>query len=315
MSLALLFSPQGSQAVGMGCTLATSSPAAADVFARADAALGWSVSGLAWGGPQERLNDTRQTQPCLVTTSLACLAALREADPSLDPAFVAGHSVGEYAALVAADALSLQDALRLVERRGALMAEAGDGGMLAVIGLTRETVADTLAHIEPADIVIANDNAPGQVVVSGGAQALERGAEALRAAGAKRVIPLRVSGPFHSPAMRGVGEQLARAFDDVTWRDATTPLISNVTARPVSDAAQLRELLARQVSAPVEWVACVRHMVDGGVDTFVECGPGSALTGMVRRIAPEARTLNVNDPVTLAAAVEALRPARAGASV
>ncbi|HEX5397264.1 MAG TPA: ACP S-malonyltransferase, partial [Candidatus Limnocylindria bacterium] len=158
------------------------------------------------------------------------------------------------------------------------------------------------------------DNAPGQVVISGQADALDEATEALGAAGARRIIPLRVSGPFHSPAMRPVGAELARAFDDVTWRDATTPLMSNVTARPVTDASQIRGLLARQVSSPVEWVACVRHMRDAGVDTFVECGPGAALSGMVRRIAPEARVLNVSDPATLAATVDALLPVAAEAS-
>ncbi len=315
MSLALLFSPQGSQSVGMGRELAAVSASARDVFARADAALGWSVSELAWEGPEERLNDTRQTQPCLVATSVACLAALQEADPALRPAFVAGHSVGEYAALVAAGVLSLEDALRLVARRGGLMADAGDGGMLAVIGLAREVVATTVALVGPPDeIVIANDNAPGQVVVSGQSATLDAAADALRAAGAKRVIPLRVSGSFHSPAMRPVGEELARAFDDATWRDATTPLMSNVTAEPVTDATQIRSLLARQVSSPVEWVACVRHMREEGVDTFIECGPGSALSGMVRRIAPEARALNVSDPATLATTVDALLPVTAEAS-
>lgn len=315
MSLALLFSPQGSQSVGMGRELAAVSSSARDVFTRADAALGWSVSELAWEGPAERLNDTRQTQPCLVATSVACLAALREADPTLRPAFVAGHSVGEYAALVAAGVLSLDDGLRLAARRGALMADAGDGGMLAVIGLARDIVAETVALVgTPDEIVIANDNAPGQVVVSGRPAILDAAASALRAAGAKRVIPLRVSGPFHSPAMRPVGEELARAFDDATWRDAMTPLMSNVTAEPVTDATQIRGLLARQVSSPVEWVACVRHMRAAGVDTFIECGPGSALSGMVRRIAPETRALNVSDPATLATTVDALLPLTAEAS-
>ncbi len=316
MSLVLLFSPQGSQAVGMGRALAATSAAAREVFAEADATLGWSVSALCWGGPPEALNDTRQTQPCLVAASVACLAALRESMPDLHPAFVAGHSVGEYAALVAAGVLSLPDALRLVARRGELMSAAADGGMLAVIGLSRETVAAVLGQVgAPEQVVVANDNAPGQVVISGVAQALDAAADALRVAGAKRVIALRVSGAFHSPAMRPVGSQLARAFDYATWRDAWPPLLSNVTAHPVCDAAQVRELLARQVSSPVEWVASVQRMWDDGVDTFIECGPGSALTGMVRRIAPRARTANVRDPATLRATVEALRGARAEASV
>jgi len=316
MSLALLFSPQGSQAVGMGRALADTSRAAREVFAEADVTLGWSVSSLCWEGPQRALDETRQTQPCLVTTAVACLAALREAVPDLRPAFVAGHSVGEYAALVAGGALSLPDALRLVARRGELMSAAGDGGMLAVIGLSRKAVAAALDSLASAEqVVVANDNAPGQVVISGQTAVLDAAADALREAGAKRVIRLRVSGAFHSPPMQPVGERLARAFDEATWHDASPPLISNVTGGPVSDAAQLRELLARQVSSAVEWVASVQRMCDEGVDTFIECGPGNALTGMVRRIAPRARTANVSDPATLAATVDTLRGARAEASV
>lgn len=317
MSVALLFSPQGSQSVGMGAELAASSPAAAATFQMADAALGWSVSELAWHGPEERLNDTRQTQPCLVATSVACLRALDEELVSrgerLEPSFVAGHSVGEYAALVAAGTLSTVDALRFVARRGALMTDAGvDGGMVAVIGLDRDAVATVVASLGVgSDLVVANDNAPGQVVISGTPSALAATTRPLRAAGARRSIPLKVSGPFHSPLMAGVGTALAASFSTATWRDADPPVVSNVTAEPVRDATEIRALLARQVHSPVEWVRSVRRMAAEGVDTFVECGPGGALTGMVRRIVPEARTLNVFDPASLAAAVEALLAAGA----
>jgi len=320
MSLALLFSPQGSQAVGMGRDLAERFPAAADVYRQADAVTGWAVSQAAWDGPAERLNDTRQTQPCLVATSLACLAALRaaaaEAGINLVPAFVAGHSVGEYAALAAAGAISGADAIRLVARRGQLMAEAGvDGGMAAVIGLDREAVGNALdAVASPADVVIANDNAPGQVVISGTRDALLSAEEAMKAAGARRVIPLPVSGPFHSPWMADVSDQLAEAFDAVPWADASIPVVSNVTGEPETDADRIRALLAEQVRSPVEWVRGVRRMVDEGVDTFVECGPGAALTGMVKRIAPEARTLNVADVATLDATLQALGAVPAEAS-
>jgi [acyl-carrier-protein] S-malonyltransferase len=320
VSLALLFSPQGSQAVGMGRDLAEAWPEAAAAFEQADAAIGWKVSEVAWTGPAERLNQTRQTQPCLVATSLACLAALRaaagRAGLDLQPAFVAGHSVGEYAALVAAGVLSGADALRLVARRGELMAAAkADGGMAAVIGLDREAVGDAIATVAgPADLVVANDNAPGQVVISGTRAALLDAEEALKAAGARRVIGLPVSGPFHSPWMAEACDALAAAFDDVAWSDAAPPVVSNVTAEPVTDADLIRNLLAEQVRSPVEWVASVRRMTDDGVDTFIECGPGAALTGMVKRIAPEARTLNVSDVVTLDAAVQALAAVPAEAS-
>jgi [acyl-carrier-protein] S-malonyltransferase len=312
VSLALLFSPQGSQAVGMGRDLAERYPEAAEVFRMADDVAGWAVSDVAWHGPADRLNETRQTQPCLVATSLACLAALRAgaqvAGINLQPAFVAGHSVGEYAALAAASVLSNSDAIRMVARRGELMAEAQvDGGMAAVIGLERDAVADIIAATaSPADLVVANDNAPGQVVISGTRDALLTAEDALRAAGARRVISLPVSGPFHSPWMAEVSDQLAAAFEQVTWSDAEPPVVSNVTAEPVSDADRIRSLLAEQVRSPVEWVASVRRMVAEGVDTFLECGPGSALTGMVKRIAPEARTLNVADVATLDASLQAL---------
>lgn len=320
MSVALLFSPQGSQAVGMGRDLAGQWPAAAEVFAMADDALGWSVTEVAWTGPEERLNQTQQTQPCLVTTSLACLAAVRASAArsgiDLQPAFMAGHSVGEYAALAAAGVLDGVDAIRLVARRGELMgATTVDGGMAAVIGLDREVVADAIGTVaSPADLVVANDNAPDQVVISGTRGALRDAEQALKTAGARRVISLPVSGPFHSPWMAEVSDALAAAFDGVAWSDAAPPVVSNVTAEPVTDADRIRNLLAEQVRSPVEWVASVRRMADDGVDTFIECGPGSALTGMVRRIVPGARTFTVNDVATLDAAVHALGAVRAQAS-
>lgn len=320
MTVALLFSPQGSQAVGMGRELADASPAARAVFREADETLGWPVSATCWDGPEERLNDTRQTQPCLLTASVAAMVALHEAmsaaDAALDPARVAGHSVGEYAAAVAAGSLAFADALRLVALRGRLMAEAGlDGGMVAVMGLERARIASVIAETAPATVVVANDNAPGQVVVSGARAGLEAVEPALQAAGARRVIPLKVSGPFHSPLMAPVGATLAEAFTTVTWHDARPPVVSNVTAEPVTSAETIRTLLARQVSAPVEWVAGVRRMLADGVDTFVECGSGSALVGMIRRIAPEARALAVSDAGSLAGAVEALRGAGLPAEV
>ena len=312
MSVALLFSPQGSQSVGMGRDLAAVSPAAAAIFREADEALGWSVSTLAWAGPEEDLNDTRQTQPCLVATSIACLRALEEKldgmGETLSPAFVAGHSVGEYAALSAAGALSAADALRLVARRGELMAAANvDGGMVAVIGLDRGVVAALVAGLGMgADMVVANDNAPGQVVISGTPDALAVAVELLRGAGARRSIPLRVSGPYHSPHMIAIGAELAGALETAEWHDADPPVVSNVSAEPVRAAGEMRLLLARQVHSPVEWVRSVERMAKDGVDTFIECGPGGALTAMVRRIVPDARTLNVFDPSTLSATADAM---------
>jgi [acyl-carrier-protein] S-malonyltransferase len=307
VSVALLFSAQGSQSIGMGRELADVAPTARAIFEAADAELGWSVSDIAWNGPEDRLNDTRWTQPALLTASIAALEALRSR-VSVEPAFVAGHSVGEYAALVAAGVLAFDDALRLVALRGKLMAErSGGGGMLAVIGLDREAVQNAIEVVtSPADVVVANDNAPGQVVLSGTASGLAAVEDALREAGARRLIPLNVSGPFHSPHMAPVGDDLARAFESVEWRDATIPVVSNVTAEPEVDADRLRNLLAEQVRSPVEWVSSVRRLVTDGVGTFVECGPGASLSGMVKRIEPEARTLQVADAATLDAAAAEL---------
>jgi [acyl-carrier-protein] S-malonyltransferase len=319
VSLALLFSPQGSQVPGMGRELASISPTAAAAFATADVTLGWSVSDLCFNGPAERLNDTRQTQPCLVTTSIAAWLALEEARAArgdqLRPTFVAGHSVGEVAALAAGGALSVADAVRLAAERGRLMGDAAiRGGMIAVIGLDRDAVGAVVeAQAAGDDLVIANDNAPGQVVISGSERALAEVEEPLRQAGARRAIRLRVSGPFHSPAMRRVGEELRAAFDALTWHDAGVPVVSNVTAEPVSDAVELRGLLARQVSSPVEWVHSMRRLVGEGVDTFVECGPGGALVGMLRRIAPDVRALSVSDAASLEATVAALDDLPVGA--
>ncbi|MGH2418694.1 MAG: ACP S-malonyltransferase [Candidatus Limnocylindria bacterium] len=304
MSLALLFSPQGSQVVGMGRDLAERSGAARRTFAEADDALGWSVSETCWNGPADRLDDTRQTQPCLLTTSIAAYRALGER-LDLRPDLVAGHSVGEYAALVAAGVLDLHAALRLVARRAELMAGVdGEGGMAAVLGLGRAAVEAVVDDVgRPTELVVANDNAPGQVVISGRTAALEAAEAPLRAAGAKRVLRLPVSGAFHSPLMAGVAEELAEAFEVESWRDAAVPVITNVTAEPVTDAGRIRALLAEQVRSPVEWVRCVQRMAGDGIEMAVECGPGSALTGMVKRIAPEIRTANVADAAGLEAAV------------
>jgi [acyl-carrier-protein] S-malonyltransferase len=308
LTLALLFSPQGSQAVGMGRELAERSATARATFDEADVTLGWSVSGTCWEGPAERLGDTRQTQPCLLTTSVAAYRALGER-ADIEPALVAGHSVGEYAALVAAGVLDFAAALRLVARRGELMADAdAGGGMSAVLGLDRETVETVIAAVgRPTDLVMANDNAPGQVIISGRLQALEEAEEQMRGAGAKRILRLPVSGAFHSPLMAEVVDRLADALEGEEWHDAQVPVISNVTAEPLTEAGRIRALLAEQVRSPVEWVRTVERMVADGVDVAVECGPGATLIGMVKRIAPNVRTAHVADSASLDAAVDLLR--------
>ena len=297
----------------MGRELAERSVAARDTFDEAGRVLGWSISETCWHGPPDRLDDTRQTQPCLLTTSVAAYRALLER-VALRPAAVAGHSVGEYAALVVAGVLEFAAALRLVTRRAALMAAAdpdgGGGGMAAVLGLDRDAVEAVVASVaRPTELVVANDNAPGQVVISGRRDALVAATEPMRAAGARRVITLPVSGPFHSPLMSGVAEELSEAFGGESWRDARVPVISNVTAEPVVDAGRIRALLAEQVRSPVEWVRSVRRMADDGIDAAVECGPGAGLTGMLRRIEPNIRTANVGDVAGLEAAVRLVQSA------
>ena len=296
MTLAILFSPQGSQVVGMGRELSDLSADARATFDEADATLGWSVSATCWEGPADRLDDTRQTQPCLLTTSVAAYRALQER-AEVAPRLVAGHSVGEYAALVAAGVLEFGAALRLVTRRAALMAGVdADGGMSAVIGLDRQAVESVVDAVgNPTELVVANDNAPGQVVISGRSAALVTAEEAMRAAGARRIVRLPVSGAFHSPLMAAVADELAAAFEGEAWSEARVPIVSNVTAEPITDASRIRALLAEQVRAPVEWVSSVERMVAEGITIAIECGPGSALTGMVKRIAPGVRVANVAD--------------------
>lgn len=304
-----MFSPQGSQVVGMGRELAEHSNAARATFEEADLALGWSVSDVCWEGPADRLNDTRQTQPCLLTTSVAAYRALGER-AEVEPRLVAGHSVGEYAALVAAGVLDFGASLRLVARRAGLMAAVdADGGMAAVLGLDRAAVEAVVASVgRPTELVVANDNAPGQVVISGRRDALAAVEAPMRVAGAKRIVSLPVSGAFHSPLMAEVAEGLAAAFKGEDWHDAQVPMISNVTAEPLTDAGRIRSLLAEQVRSPVEWVRCVERMSDEGIDLAVECGSGSALTGMLKRIAPGIRTATVVDLASLESAAELLRP-------
>ncbi len=284
----------------MGRDLAEHSRAARAAFEEADATLGWPVSEVCWSGPAERLNDTRQTQACLLATSVAAYRALVEVGAPA-PALVAGHSVGEYAALVAASVLDFDAALRLVSRRAELMAEADDeGGMTAVIGLERSRVEAVVSSAgRPTELVVANDNAPGQVVISGRSDLLIDAGEAMLEAGARRVIPLPVSGAFHSPLMAEVAGKLAEAFESETWHDAAIPVVSNVTAEVVADASRIRALLAEQVRSPVLWVGCVERMVAEGIETMIECGAGGALVGMVRRIAPAVRTGTVTDATSL----------------
>lgn len=303
MAIAFVFPGQGSQHVGMGRDLFEASAAARAVFEQADAALGFSLTQLCFEGPEAALTATENAQPALLTCSIAALAALREAGYAAEPALVAGHSLGEYSALVAAGAFDLATGVRLVRRRGELMAEAHQGGMAAVIGMDEDALeavcADASESHEP--VVIANYNSPGQLVISGATAAIERASALAKARGAKRALPLKVSAAFHSPLMRAAAEGLAPAIAEAAIADAQVPVVSNVLASPLSNAKQVHAELVAQVTSPVRWIASVQYMAAHGVDTFIEIGPGTVLTGLIKRIEPSAQLVNVGDLASLRA--------------
>jgi [acyl-carrier-protein] S-malonyltransferase len=304
MSIAWLFPGQGSQSVGMGKDVLEASPGARAVFERVDAALGEKLSKLVLEGPEDQLTLTANAQPAIVATSCAVLAAIRERVPAPAPAaFAAGHSLGEYSALVAAEALTLEDAVRLVRARGRAMQEAvpaGTGAMSAVMGVEPETLEALCRQAATRDEVVspANFNAPGQIVVAGHAAAVARLGE-LAAAQKGRVIPLKVSAPFHcalmAPAARVVQSELERA----RVQPPKFPIVANFDAQPNSDAARVKELLVRQVDGPVRWEASVRLMAERGVTHALEVGPGRVLAGLVKRIAKDIKVLSVGDAASL----------------
>jgi [acyl-carrier-protein] S-malonyltransferase len=310
MSLAFIFPGQGAQAPGMGRDLAEHFPAARAVFEEADEALGFKLSELCFGGPAEELQLTENTQPAILTTSVAALRAL-EAEGFPRPAFVAGHSLGEYSALVAAGALSLADAVQTVRKRGRYMQEAvpvGAGAMAAVLGADIESVRAACAEAREGDEVCspANINSPGQIVIAGSAAAVERALPLLKARGAKRAVPLKVSAPFHCALMLPAQERLASDLEGISFSDLSVPLVTNVDAAVIEKGDEARASLVRQVSQPVRWRESVELLTGRGVATFVEVGPGKVLSGLVRQTAPEARGLNVEDAASLRATAAAL---------
>lgn len=306
MSIALVFPGQGSQAVGMGRDLYEQVPAARAVFEQADATLGFSLTEICFAGPEATLTATENAQPALLAVSAALLAALNEYGTLPEATFVAGHSLGEYTALFAAGSLDLVTALRLVRRRGELMAEATEGTMAAIIGLDEAPLEAVCAEASTngAPVVIANYNAPGQLVISGATAAVERAMALAKQHGAKRALPLKVSAAFHSPLLRAAAEGLAFAVDAAEIRDPRVPVVSNVTAKPLRQFEHIRTELVEQVTAPVRWIASVEAMVAQGVDTFVEIGPGAVLTGLIKRIAPGARLINIRDVESIRALAE-----------
>jgi [acyl-carrier-protein] S-malonyltransferase len=310
--IAFLFPGQGAQKVGMGRSFAERFPVSAAAFREADAALGVSLSGLCFEGPEDQLQLTENTQPAILATSVAAWRALDAEGVRAD--FAAGHSLGEYSAHVCAGTLSYADALRTVRRRGQYMQEAvpvGEGAMSAILGLDAAAVAgcceEATRELPGRVVTPANLNAPGQVVIAGHADAVVRAGELAKGRGARRVIPLNVSAPFHSPLMKPAEERLAPELRALPASDPAFPVVANVDAEPKRQAAAAIDALIRQVSAPVRWEAVVGRLLADGVRTFVELGPGTVLAGLVKKIDRSVTVVSIEDADGLTAALPNLR--------
>jgi len=307
--IACVFPGQGSQYSGMGRRMAEAYALAQEVFERADAVLGFPLTRLCFEGDEEELKQTENTQPAILTTSVACYRVLEQA--GVRPDFVAGHSLGEYTALVAAGALAFEDALRLVRQRGRYMQEAvplGQGAMAAILGASVEVVEQVCREAAEGQVCApANFNSPQQIVIAGHKEAVERAAALARERGARRVVLLPVSAPFHCALMRPAEDRLAEDLARVAFADLKIPLVNNVEAAIVTSGEAAREGLRRQVSRPVRWEESVRRLLAEGVTTFIEVGPGRVLSGLIRQIDRSARTLAVEDPDSLEETLKELR--------
>lgn len=309
---AFTFPGQGSQAVGMGKELSKAFPEARAVFAEVDEALGQKLSAIMFEGPDETLRLTENAQPALMAVSMAVIRVLEAKGVSVKgtAAYVAGHSLGEYSALCAADVFSLADTARLLKTRGQAMQQAvpvGQGAMAAILGLDVETVLRAVNDAEDGEVCgVANDNAPGQVVISGHVGAVNRAIELLKTAGAKRALPLPVSAPFHCALMRPAADAMAHALDRVTVNVPVVPVVVNVLARPTSEPAAIKQHLVEQVTGMVRWTESVQWLAGEGVNQLYELGTGKVLTGLAKRIAPDVTATAVNTPADIDAAVAAL---------
>ncbi|MBQ4787827.1 ACP S-malonyltransferase [Pectobacterium versatile] len=304
---AMVFPGQGSQTVGMLAELAAEYPIVTETFAQASEALGYDLWQLTQQGPAEELNKTWQTQPALLTASVAIWRAWQQ-QGGKTPALMSGHSLGEYSALVCAGVLDFQQAVRLVELRGKLMQEAvpeGSGAMYAIIGLDNDAIAKACEESAQGQVVSpVNFNSPGQVVIAGNKDAVERAGAACKAAGAKRALPLPVSVPSHCALMEPAAKKLAVALESVTFNSPVIPVVNNVDARIETTPEAIRDALVRQLHCPVRWTDCVEFMASQGIESLLEVGPGKVLTGLTKRIVDTLTAAAVNDPASLSAAIE-----------
>jgi [acyl-carrier-protein] S-malonyltransferase len=308
-SFAFVFPGQGSQSLGMLADIGAQHSQIRDTFAEASDALGYDIWSLVQHGPEEQLNQTDKTQPAILTASIA-LWRLWEAERGMRPSYVAGHSLGEYSALIAAGALAFTDAVMLVERRGKLMQEAvpaGEGAMAAILGLEDADIVTACAEAAQGDVVSAvNYNAPGQVVIAGSAAAVMRAVELCKARGAKRAVPLPVSVPSHCELMRPAAERFAEAVNTIQWQQPSIPVVQNVNAGISADLAALRQNLLAQLYSPVRWVESIQLLADKGVTQLVECGPGKVLAGLNKRCVKGIETYSLDAPDAFAATQAAL---------